>query len=470
MKQPSLALEHVPGSFRDPRGHVFRSSGRIFRTITRSALDDYNFVKESGLLASLVEKQSLVKSWDVDAAELGVHDPMVAAVVEHARVPFWSHPYEWSFSQLRAAALHHLDLHLHALEKGATLIDASAYNVQFIGSKPVFIDLLSLRKYREGEFWVGHKQFCEQFLNPLLLRAWFDVPHNDWYRGALEGIPTEHMAAIVPWRKRFSVNVLSNIILPAKMHRRSVGQDPKELGRLRERKLPLRSFRSLLLQLRNWIHALKPANAGPTVWQDYAETHTYQSAEHAAKRDFVAEFVRATSPKLLMDIGCNTGEYSALALENGAGYVVGFDFDPNALEKAYARAVDRNLDFLSLHLDAANPAPDQGWQNREREGFATRARADAVLALAVEHHLAIGRNIPLDQVVRWLTGLAPQGVIEWVEKKDTTIQRMLALREDIFDRYSKETFEAELRRNARIVKSAVVSDEGRCLYWYDRSA
>ena len=173
---------------------------------------------------------------------------------------------------------------------------------------------------------------------------------------------------------------------------------------------------------------------------------------------------------MLCDLGCNTGEYSALALQNGARYVVGFDFDPNALETAYARAANENLPFLALHLDAANPAPDQGWRNSERDGFAKRARADALLALAFEHHLAIGRNIPLDQVVGWLTSLAPQGVIEWVEKTDSTVQRMLALREDIFDRYDNRTFEAELRRNARIVKVATVSEEGRRLYWYDRRA
>ena len=458
----------VPGSFRDPRGHVFDASDRIFRSITQAAFDDYRFVQDSGLLGSLIEKRWLVETWDVERSALPLNDPAVVALVEHAKLPFVSHPYEWSFAQLRAAALHHLDLHLHVLDKGATLSDASAYNIQFIGGKPVFIDLLSLRKYQDGEFWLGHKQFCEQFLNPLLLRAWFGIPHNDWYRGALEGIATEHMAAITPWTKRFSVKVLSHIVLPAKFQQRSGSHDVKELGRLRQRTLPLRGFRSLLLQLRGWIAGLKPANAGPTVWEDYTQTHTYQSSAHSAKREFVAEFAKATSPRLLWDLGCNTGEYSALALENGAGYVVGFDFDANALELAYARSVDRKLAFLPLHLDAANPAPDQGWQNRERDGLARRARADAILALAFEHHLAIGRNIPLDQVVGWLTGLAPQGVIEWVEKTDSTVQRMLALREDIFSHYDNASFEQALVRNARIVKSATVSEEGRKLYWYDR--
>jgi ribosomal protein L11 methylase PrmA len=464
-----IADSIVPGSFRDPRGYVFAAQDRIFRSITRSAIDDYRFVQGSGLLQFLMEKRWLIDTWDADPAQLGLQDAAIEAVVEHAKLPFVSHPYEWSFSQLRAAALHHLDLHLCLLERGVTLSDASAYNVQFLGARPVFIDLLSLRRYQEGEFWLGHKQFCEQFLNPLLLRAWFGISHNDWYRGALEGIAAEHMAALTPWSKRLSFKVLSHVVLPAKLQQRSGSRTPADLGRLRERKLPLRAFRSLLMQLRAWIASLKPADSGPTVWEDYTKKHTYESSEHAAKREFIADFARANGPEIIWDLGCNTGEYSALALESGARYAVGFDFDPNALEAAYARAVTGNLPLLALHLDAANPAPDQGWRNRERDGLLSRARADALLALAFEHHLAIGRNVPLDQVVAWLVGLAPKGVIEWVEKTDSTVQRMLALREDIFERYNRNTFEEELRRNCRIVKSAAVSEEGRRLYWYDRS-
>ena len=59
---------------------------------------------------------------------------------------------------------------------------------------------------------------------------------------------------------------------------------------------------------------------------------------------------------------------------------------------------------------------------------------DAVLALAFEHHLAIARNVPLHRVVGWLTKWAPAGVIEFVEKSDPTVQKMLALREDIIRR------------------------------------
>jgi hypothetical protein len=139
------------------------------------------------------------------------------------------------------------------------------------------------------------------------------------------------------------------------------------------------------------------------------------------------------------------------------------------LERAYARAKAKKLNFLPLFQDGANPSPDQGWANAERKSVATRGGANALVALAFEHHLAIGRNIPLPGVVDWLVKMAPQGVIEFVQKKDPTVQQLLALREDIFPDYTIEAFEGALTAKARIVKQETVSASGRTLYWFDRS-
>jgi ribosomal protein L11 methylase PrmA len=159
---------------------------------------------------------------------------------------------------------------------------------------------------------------------------------------------------------------------------------------------------------------------------------------------------------------------SALASSKGANRVIGFDFDHGASNKAFARGDTENLKFQPLFLDAANQSPDQGWLQSERRGLQARAKADAILALAFEHHLAIGRNVPVAQVVDWLTSLAPLGVIEFVEKTDPTIQQMLALREDIFPNYTLDAFQSALLDRAHIVKEEVVSATGRRLFWYDK--
>jgi ribosomal protein L11 methylase PrmA len=453
------------GSFRDPSGHVYDVNGEILRTVTDRAASHYDFVRSTGLLSSLAERGLVVGAeeiaTDAIAAE-GIHK-----VLRHPRLAFISYPYEWSFPLLKAAALLHLDIQIEALKRDVVLSDSSAYNVQFVGPRPVFIDVLSFRRYADGEFWSGHRQFCEQFLNPLLLRSLFGVTHNAWFRGNLEGIPTTDLARLLPWWSRASFTLQAHVLLPARMQRKSI-EGGGDLGAVRQRRLPKTSYANLLVQLRQKVEVLEPKDTGRTVWGDYDHTHTYASAEEEAKKRFVAAYCEAVKPKLLWDIGCNTGEYSEVALSAGAGRVVGFDFDQGALERAYARAVHKKLPLLALFQDAANQSPDQGWNGSERKGLAARAKADGLLALAFEHHLAIGRNVPLDRVVGWLVDHAPTGVVEFVQKSDPTVQKMLALREDIFDGYDEAAFEAALAARARIVRSEVVSTAGRKLYWFDR--
>jgi ribosomal protein L11 methylase PrmA len=457
-----------PASYRDPAGQVFIQDRRIFRTVAASAVEQYEFVRDSGLLSRLALAGRLVETVEVDSREIAGARADVRYLLEHTPIPYLSYPYEWSFAALQCAALHHLGLQLDLLEQGAALSDASAYNVQFNGSRPVFIDLLSLRRYREGEYWLGHRQFCEQFLNPLLLRALLGVPHNAWYRGSLEGIPTAELAPLVPLRRRLSFSVLTHVILQARLHNAALRRPEQSIARVSGRQLPAPALAHMLRQLRRWIARLRPADRQPTAWARYGATHSYEAPEELAKRRFVAEFVTATRPRLLFDLGCNTGDYAMLALEAGAGMVVGWDNDQDALDAAFVRATDERLAFLPLFLDAANPSPDQGWRQTERQGFDHRASADALLALAFAHHLAIGRNIPLDQLVSWLVGLAPRGVIEFVPKADPTVQRMLALREDIFRDYEEAGFRSLLAGAARIVRSEAISSTGRTLYWYER--
>jgi ribosomal protein L11 methylase PrmA len=456
------------GSFRDPSGRVYHAGREIYRTVSRCASEEYRSVCSTGLLDTLMAEGKLVETIEVDHRVLkdaGIEPEMV---LRHQRIPFISYPYEWPFALLKSAALLHLDIHIEALKQDITVSDASAYNVQFRGVEPLFIDVLSFRRYHEGEIWTGHRQFCEQFLNPLLLRSLTGVPHNDWYRGRLDGIETQHLAALLPWWRNLSINVLSHVTLQARLQQAASAGSSSYIERAKQTKLPKRSFMAMLEQLNRWIDSLQPLRSTATVWQEYAENTNYAEDERQAKRRCISAFCRRTKPEMLWDIGCNTGEYAEAALSCGAKHVVGFDYDQGALERAVARAAGRRLDLLPLYQDGANPSPDQGWMGRERRSALGRGGADALIALAFEHHLAIGRNVPLDQLVAWLVALAPRGIIEFVQKSDPMVQRLLALREDIFEDYSTDTFEAALNSKARIVSAEQVSASGRTLYSYER--
>ncbi|MDX1404898.1 MAG: class I SAM-dependent methyltransferase [Woeseiaceae bacterium] len=432
------------------------------------ASDDFEFVRSTGLIDELVSEQLLVAEARVDPGVLNGQGKGASLVLEHPRLAFVSYPYEWSFAALKAAALFHLDLQLRALGKGVALTDASAYNVQFNGAKPIFIDSLSFRRYREGEFWYGHRQFCEQFVNPLLLRSLLGVPHNAWYRGSLEGISAQELSRILPWHTRLSWNTLTNVFVQARLQQAASSTD-RALETSKTRQLPKIGFEQMLRGLRRWISRMQPKADSRSEWQDYAQDNSYSDEEDAKKRQCVTQFTQGYRPQLLFDLGCNTGDYSALALTSGADRVIGFDFDHGALDRAFERARREALNFLPLHLDAVNPSPEQGWQQAERQGLSRRAKGDAVLALALVHHLAISRNVPLDGVLDWITAMAPRGIIEFVPKADPMVQQLLLLRQDLFDDYTRENFEALLAARGRIVDSHSVSSSGRTLYIYDRS-
>ena len=391
-----------------------------------------------------------------------------ALLLEHPRIPFISYPYEWPFGLLKRAALFHLELHQQALEEGFNLIDGTAYNVQFDNCKPVFIDTLSLRPYTEGEYWLGYRQFCEQFLNPLLLTAKLGVPFHPWFRGALEGVPVEDMASLLPFSSKCSPTVYMHVVLHGRLSSKARQHNGLVANASKGRHLSRRSLMGLLTSLRSLIRGLKPKGLTETPWGDYEKNHSYQFDEVAAKKAVVCSFVERMRPTALWDLGCNSGDYSEQALTAGAGRVIGFDFDPGALEAAISRVDEKKLNMLPLIMDATNPSPAQGWGQKERSGFSERANADALIALAFLHHLIIGKNIPMAQAINWVVNLAPCGVLEFVPKGDPMVQQMLASRTDIFDSYDIETFRTLLGGVAKIVREEQVSLSGRTLFQFKR--
>ncbi len=159
------------GSYRDPAGRIFYTNNKVFRVLNDEGVSRFNFIKKNNLLDNLISKNFLIESKEVENDELDLKDFEKQKIIEHKKLDYISYPYEWSFEQLKDAAIHHLNFHIYLLENNATLIDASAFNIQFHGYKPIFIDILSIKEYENGEYWKAHKQFCENFLNPLILKS-----------------------------------------------------------------------------------------------------------------------------------------------------------------------------------------------------------------------------------------------------------------------------------------------------------
>lgn len=453
-------IARSPGSLRDPAGFVFEEAGRVRRAVTEYGLPHFRAVRETGLIDRLIASGRLLAEREVGVTLHG--RPDVRLVLEHPTLPFLSYPYEWPFRALQAAALLHLDIQIDALDAGVMLTDASAYNVQFIGARPLFIDHLAFRPHRPGELWAAHRQFCEQFLHPLLLQSLVGIEFQPWYRGRIDGIPGGDLVRLLRLRQKLQWNVLANVVAPARLQR-FAGRSGAE-RRIARAAMPKEGLRGLFSSLRRWIARLSPRGIGVTTWAAYDDS--VPESESREIMGFVEEFVRRVSPSLLWDLGCNTGRYTEVALRAGARYAVGIDSDPGALDRAFTRARGRGLDLLPLLIDLVNPSPAQGWRGQERAGLFDRGRADALLAIAVLHHIAIARNIPLDEVVELLTAAAGQGIIGFVPPTDERARALFHGREDIFRGYTFDVFLSHLQRRARIVKQQRLAGTERTLIWY----
>ena len=453
------------GSFRDPAGKIFYYKNRVYRKLSNLGLERLKFILEKNILEESIKKNFLINTKITKIEnESDINNKDI--IFEHEKIDFISYPYEWTFSQLKSAAIHHIDFHLFLLERNATLIDASAYNIQFKGSQPIFIDLLSLKKYEEGEFWKGHKQFCENFLNPLILKSKKGISFNNWFKGNLEGIQTSDLNNTLSFFDKLSYNIFVHVFLLNKLEIKSKKNKSLKF-RENKRKFPKKNFVNMLKQLKNFILSLRDKK-NLTIWQNYSKENSYKTKEEKDKIMIVKNFCGKNKINKLLDLGCNDGVYSKSALSSGCNYVVGIDFDTNAIDKAFQESERDKINFLPLYFDASNPSSNLGWDDSERKSLKERADFDGVIALAFKHHLAIAKNIPLEKAIKWIMFLAPKGLIEFVPKNDETIQKMLELKGDIFADYNKENFEKYVLKFGKIIMRDVISESGRTIYEFQR--
>ena len=445
----------LPSSFRDPSGHLFVHNGVLYRHISPRYQCHYQQLERSGLLQELVDRQLLISHTDETATK---RNHGAYKIIRPETIPFISYPYEWSFSQLKNAALVTLEVQLIALGHDMWLKDCSAYNIQFRGTKPVLIDTLSFECYPEGSPWVAYRQFCQHFLAPLALMAFADVRMSQLLRVHIDGIPIDLASSLLPRRTYLRFSLLAHIHLHARSQRRFA--DRPETAK--KSQVSRNSLIQLVENLRAGIEKLT-WRPGPTLWSDYYGETNYSSQAFSHKQRIVEGMLRDNGTGSVWDLGANTGVFSRIAAAHRAP-VVAFEGDAVAAEDLYRQSCKGADDILSLLLDLTNPSPALGWRHEERLSLVQRGPAGMCMALALIHHLAIGNNVPFPQIASFLHAIGDSLVIEFVPKQDSQVQRLLASREDIFDDYHQNAFEESFSRRFAIRERVSIQDSSRTLY------
>jgi len=461
------------GSFRDPAGSVLYFEGEIYRRVDRETYDRIRTLFDDGILQDLIQDRLVVDTVIVDPDSIkgktlsAIYGPE-ALFLRHDKIPFVSYPYEWTATMLADAGLLHIELQTRLLKHGYSLKDATAFNVAFVGSQPVFMDIPSIEMPRQKSVWVAYGQFCRMFVYPLLLQRHRGLDLRQCFLGNLDGpsvAATRRMLGFIgSLRPQAFVDVFLQNLLCSTAEKRitqskSIGLQGRKQDDARPQELNLMRLRGMLQGL-----IARGATAGNSVWSDYESTKSYTDTDETQKTGFIETFLAEHKPGSVLDLGCNTGRYSKMAVENGAR-VVAADFDHDSVELLYQSVRGHGLDILPLCVDITNPAPALGFRHQERKSFESRVQFDAVFALALVHHLLVAARIPLEALCDLFAAMTQEWlIIEFVHTDDSMFKRLLATREDLYAELTVERFEEAFARSFELVRRCEMMDGRRVLY------
>jgi len=451
-----------PSSFRDPSGYIFYKNNILYRAINRNFKEVFDKFINSDLYLKLVEENLIIRHTEID---MQLDDQEIYKVIQPEFINFISYPYEWSFSQLKDAALLTLKIQLLALQYGFILRDASAFNIQFYKGKPILIDTLSLGIYQNGSLWDGYGQFCRHFLAPLALMSLTDTRLLLLSRYYLDGVPIDLTAKLLPFASWRYLHLIFHLRIHAWL-----GKPTRKVNKSKIQKtLNKKSLISLIESLEKAIRSL-PMPAQKTIWSDYYSVTNYTHKAFMAKQKIVLDLLSEINPtpRTAWDIGGNDGTFARLLSSHGIQVTV-FDNDHPSIDRLYKEIKKQQLpNIFPLIMDLQNPSPALGWMHKERFSWLERGPVDLVLALALIHHLRIGNNLPFSHIAEFFSKMSHWLIVEYIPKNDSQVQRLLKNRNDIFIDYTQDIFEKSFRKKFKIHKQINIPQSGRVLYLMEK--
>ncbi|HEY0058603.1 MAG TPA: hypothetical protein VGB56_05675 [Flavisolibacter sp.] len=443
-----------PASFRDPSGFIFSYDGLIYRQVNLVYRTHYEQLMRGGLYRELVAREWLIPH---DVVELPLSHPEAYIYLKPEQVPFISYPYEWSFDMLKDAALLTLNIAVAALKYGMTLKDASAYNVQYHKGKMTFIDTLSFEIWDRTKPWSPYRQFCEHFLAPLALMHHTKAPMQGMQLGYPDGIPLPLASALLPWKTKWNLHLYLHIHLNGAVKGNNTSNKKVTFT---EQKM-----KNILSSLEAAVSPLRLDQKG--TWSDYYSEANERDGYVTNKQAIVENWLERETCKTAFDAGANDGTFSRSLAKKGIA-VLSADGDHGAVNSLYKTLKSAPAPVHPLLFDLANPSPAIGVNNTERSSLTSRLHVDLVMALAVIHHLAIGRNIPFERIAALFAGLGNTLIIEFVPKEDPKVQGMLETKPDVYDWYNEGGFRSAFGKRFNFVREEKVAPSARTLFLLQR--
>ncbi|MGB5982468.1 MAG: class I SAM-dependent methyltransferase [Nonlabens sp.] len=454
-------MNRHPSSYRDPAGFIYSEKEILYRQINPVYFKEYKEITESGIYQKLFEK-----NWLISHSE--VHSDDQSVVLQPELVPFISYPYEWSFTQYKHAAQLTLRIQMFLLEHGFSLKDASAFNVTFHNGKAIFIDTLSIERYKDDTPWRALKQFSEHFFAPLFMAQKFGSRHLKTLQLQINGCDLNEVKNHLSMKDRFNHIVHSHINLLSKTEENL----PKSKGTdsIAAIKLSKKEQLNILKVLES--HISKMEIKENTEWSTYYSEINYKEDSFKAKKELIQSWVSDLKAKRVVDLGGNDGTFGAVILDQVEDLVV-CDIDQSAVDHSYKKFL-KNGKVISLVTDLMQPAPAIGFNNEERSSFQDRLKKwspDMSMALALIHHISLTGNVPFEMSAAFFASLSPYLIIEFPHRNDSWVQFILDSKRDarhLFDFYGVDAFAKAYKNYYTVLKSVKIEGTERTLFLMKR--
>jgi cyclopropane fatty-acyl-phospholipid synthase-like methyltransferase len=439
-------------SFRDPDSSLFYDSSYFYRRISLKYEKHYNHFNASGLKDKLLQEGFILPFDEIidESPEEGISSRVLRTDV----LPFVSYPYEWSFSQFKEAALLTLIINQIALEYGMILKDASMFNIQFIGCKPVFIDLASFEVYERDTPWKAYYQFCKHFYGPLFLAAKKNIILPKLLQYFIDGIPLKEVVSMCSWMDFLNFGAFLHLYLHAK------GEGKLVKGG-KENKVAIKQLSNIFSHLESAISNLK-IKQKQSVWDAYNQNNNYEIESQQHKVEIIKGFLDQIEGSKALDIGANDGLYSQLLADKGM-YTLVVDIDELAVDRAFKG--NYNL-IHPIQMNLVNPTPAIGWNNIERKSFWDRCKVDVIQALAIVHHLVITHDISFEEIAKKLAQHTKYLIIEFIDPDDSQVQILLLSKPNRKSIYDQFKFEKIFNSYFNLIEKQSIMSSKRIMYLY----
>jgi hypothetical protein len=444
-----------PSSFRDPSGFVFEADGLLYRHVNQSYAGHYELLIRSGLYDALVVKSLLIPHTEIDKNLTGSADWYKTLLPR--QIQRISYASEWSPEQLKDAALLTLQIGAIAVEHGMILKDATPYNIQFEQGKPVFLDTLSFEKYDASLPWIAYRQFCECFLFPLYLHYYLRTGINKITAAWPDGIPAATTARLLPLKSRWNTGAWMHVFLQNQVRSDARGS---RLGSFSKNKLGY-----LLDHLKSTVNGLTVKRQAVSAWSNYYSETILGKPYLEAKEKLFRQNLEEIEFKSALDLGANDGYFSRIVAETKRP-VLAIDSDWQCINTLYKYTRKQQItNILPLCVDVSNPTPASGFRLAERDSFTSRAHTDLLIVLALVHHLALGKNIPLRLIADYCKDLTDNYlIIEFIPLSDAKARELIVRRNDPPADYHADNFESCFCLHFRIEKKEPIPGTERILY------